>query len=168
MLNRRDFWYLNSFCAWLFQWCLYSELCITFCFWSWLYIFGTDVSKLSGEQVRQKLVFDLFKDIENFDHSLPLALLLFEYSVNNIPFKWHHWISVALLQYCYPMFQWFYVVKISHKPVYDTIDWQKDVVKSLLTSMVPILVSAMFAVIFVNVTNCKLKISTGINCSKEL
>lgn len=49
MLKKRDFWYLNSFTAWLYQWCLISELTIACCFWAWLWVFGTDVSKLTGE-----------------------------------------------------------------------------------------------------------------------
>ena len=72
-----------------------SELTITLYFWVWLWVFGTDVSKLSGAQVRSKLVNDLFKDVENFDHSLPLFLLLVEYAINNIPFTWFHWCFIA-------------------------------------------------------------------------
>ena len=49
MTNQRNFWYFNSFTAWLFQWSLISELTIAFCFWVWLWVFGTDVSKLSSE-----------------------------------------------------------------------------------------------------------------------
>ena len=90
-------WYLDSFTAWMFQWSLISELTIAFCFWVWLWVFGTDVSKLTSEQVKNKLIFDLFKDVENYDHSLPLALLLVEYSINNIPFTWFHWLSIISL-----------------------------------------------------------------------
>lgn len=86
-------------------------------------MYGTDVSKLSGEQVRDKLVFDLFKDVENFDHSLPLALLLIEYGINNIPFTWICWFITVSIQFGYVMFQWFYSVKILHRPVYESVDW---------------------------------------------
>lgn len=167
-MNRRQFWYLDGFTAWLFQFCLISELTITFCFWVWLWVCGTDVSKLSGEQVRNKLVYDLFKDIENFDHSLPLLLLLIEYAINNIPFTWLHWFTIVTIQICYNLSQWFYCVNISHKPVYDSIDWENDLPSALLKSNFPIVVSAMFAVIVINVTNCKVMSATGINCSKEL
>ena len=88
ILKDRTWWSLNAFTAFWFHWCFNSEFVITACFWIWLWVVGTDVSKLSSEQVRAKLAYDLFKDPENYDHSLPLALLVVEYSINNIPFIW--------------------------------------------------------------------------------
>ena len=118
--------------------------------------------------MRDKLIFDLFKDVENYDHSLPLALLLVEYSINNIPFTWLHWLSIITLQVGYVLFQWWYSVNVIHKPVYNSIDWQNDPQGSLLKSMFPVVTSFLFAIITINVTNCKVKIASGVNCSKDL
>ena len=119
MLNRRFLWYLDSFTAWLFQWTLISELTIVTCFWTWLWVFDTDMSKLSGEQLRDKLGFDLFNNTENYNCSVPLVLLLCEYAINNIPFTWLHWFSILVLQFSYVLFQWFYCVHVTHMPVYN-------------------------------------------------
>ena len=44
---------------------------------------------MTKKQIQDKIIWDLFKDIKNYDHSLPLLLLLLENCMNNIPFSWH-------------------------------------------------------------------------------
>ena len=142
--------------AWFFQWAFISELVITFCFWLYLFVLGTDVSKMSSQQVRSKIVFDLFIDVENYDHSLPLALLLLEYSMNLIPFYWSHWILIFILQIIYITLQALYSLYISHKAVYNGIDWNKDFKTSLVKSCFPLAVSFACAIIVIPLTRLKI------------
>lgn len=129
---------------------------------------ATDVSKLTTKQLHDKIIFDLFTDISNYDHSVPLIMLLVEYSINNIPFKLLHFISILLIQYTYILFQWFYSIKIEHKPVYDFMNWFTDPMGSMLRGMFTLVVSSIFAIIVINLNNCKIMMATGINVSKEL
>ena len=48
-------------------------------------------------------------------------------------------------------------------PVYNCIDWLNDPRGALKVSMIPLLVSATFALIVINVTNYKVRIATGTN-----
>ena len=148
--------YLFKFTAWFFQWAFISELVITFCFWLYLFVLGTDVSKMTSQQVRNKIVFDLFIDIENYDHSLPMALLLAEYSINLIPFSWSHWIIIFIFQIIYITFQALYSLYVSHKAVYNGIDWNTDFKTSLLKSCFPLGVSLCFAIIIIPLTRLKI------------
>lgn len=86
-------------------------------------MYGADVSKLSNEQFLEKLMYDLIMDPENYDYSLPFALLLVEYAINNIPFTLLHWSMILVLQLSYVLFNWYYCVNIIHKPLYNFIDW---------------------------------------------
>ena len=69
--------------------------------------------------MRDKLIFDLFNNTENYNCIIPLILLLCEYALNNIPFTWLHWTSIVMLQYMYVAFQWFYCVNVIHMPLYN-------------------------------------------------
>lgn len=129
---------------------------ITFCFWLYLFVLGTDVSKMSSQQVRNKIVFDLFIDVENYDHSLPMALLLIEYCINLIPFQWTHWLLIFFLQIIYITFQALYSLYISHKAVYNGIDWNTDFRTSVLKSCFPLAVSFAFAIIVIPLTRLKI------------
>jgi hypothetical protein len=81
-----------------------TELIVVFAFWFYLYVFATDVSNMNGSQLGKKLYYDLFADPGNYDHSLPMVLLIIEYFLNNIPFCWLHWIAIWLIHVIYVIF----------------------------------------------------------------
>ena len=56
---------------------------------------------MSTEQFERKLIYDLFLDIENYNHSLPLLLLSIEFMINNIPFEWNHFIVIFIVNQVY-------------------------------------------------------------------
>lgn len=49
MVKQRNWWYFNSFTAWMFQFSFISELSITICFWVWLFVLDSDMSKMSSK-----------------------------------------------------------------------------------------------------------------------
>ena len=61
-----------------------SELTITLLFWLNLWVCDTDINSMSRQQIKEKLYYDLFEDVENYNHSLPIVLLIMEFVVNNI------------------------------------------------------------------------------------
>lgn len=126
------------------------------------------MKKLTRKQLNDKIYFDLIDDVTNYDHSMPMAMLLIEYAINNIPFTWLHWCLISTVQYSYILYQWFYSVNISHVLVYDFMNWFKEPMKAMLIGSFTILVSTVMTLIVVNVTKCKIRIATGINISKEL
>ena len=85
----------------------------------------TDVSKLSYQDIYEKLYYDIFLDKENYNHVIPITLLSLEFLVNNIDFTWSHLLITILLNILYIVFQYFYCVK-THKVIYQGIDWNED------------------------------------------
>lgn len=68
----------------LFEWSLLCELTLTLLFWTYLYAIATDTSRMSRGDIVDKINYDVFHDVGNYNHSVPVALLLVEYFVNNI------------------------------------------------------------------------------------
>jgi hypothetical protein len=68
----------------LFEWSLLCELTLTLLFWTYLYGIATDTSSMSRADLLAKINYDLLEDVSNYNHSIPVALLLMEYMVNNI------------------------------------------------------------------------------------
>ena len=97
-----------------------------------------------------------------------MIILLIEYSINNVPFLWKHWITIVLTQYTYILFQWFYSAVVVHKLVYDFMDWFNHPLKAMGIGMTTLVISFVFVIVVIAVNNCKVKIATGINCSKDL
>jgi len=98
---------------------------------------------MSRDQIYAKLNYDLFEDVENYNHSLPLVLLLLEFCVNNIPFQWFHFFLVILINTSYLFFQYNYCL-ITKEVVYQGIDWNNDAFTSLLKALSTTIVTFVF------------------------
>ena len=68
----------------MFQWAFLCELTLTLLFWIYLWVICTDMTNMSWETFFDKLNYDLFYDVENYNHSVPVALLMVEFLINNI------------------------------------------------------------------------------------
>jgi len=123
---------------------------------------------MTTKQLNDKIYFDVITDLTNYDHSMPILMLIIEYGINNIPFTWLNWLLMVMVQYSYILFQWFYSVEIIHKLVYDFMDWYNHPWKCMLLGSGTLVVSTFLTIIFIEVTKCKVKSATGINYSKEL
>jgi hypothetical protein len=80
----------NSLYKWttfFYQWALLCELTLCFLFWAWIWCLKTDVNIMTWEQIGIKIHWDLIGDIGNYNHSVPLLLLLIDFPVNNIIFS---------------------------------------------------------------------------------
>ena len=140
--------------AFLFQWAILCEATLTLLFWVYLWVIATDTAHMSNDQIWDKLRYDLFEDTENFNHSIPLALLLVELMINNIPFYWNHYCIVFMINVFYLMFQFCYC-QITKEVVYPGIDWNNDAYKSLLKSLSTSIVTFSFFIGMRVFTNLK-------------
>lgn len=70
----------------MFQWAFLCELTLTLLFWVNNWMVETDISKMSYKDIKEKLYYDVFLDIENYNHVIPITLLSLEFLVNNINF----------------------------------------------------------------------------------
>lgn len=86
--------------AFIFQWAMLAELMLTLLFWVYLYGMVTDFKNLPCP-IHERLYYDIFLDVENYNHSLPLALLIVEFMVNNIQFSWKHLSLTILVNFSY-------------------------------------------------------------------
>ena len=118
--------------------------------------------------MHDKIIFDCFKDITNYDHSVPLIIMLIEYCINNVPFLWLHWVTIALVQYSYILFQWFYSVNIEHKLTYDFMDWYNHPLTAMGIGCSSLVISFVFVICLISINNCKVRAATGIDPSKDL
>jgi len=140
--------------AFLFQWAILCEATLTLLFWVYLWVIATDTAHMSNDQIWDKLRYDLLEDTENFNHSIPLALLLVELMINNIPFYWNHYCIVFMINVFYLMFQFCYC-QITKEVVYPGIDWNNDAYKSLLKSLSTSIVTFSFFIGMRLFTNLK-------------
>ena len=69
-----------------FEWALVTEITLTTLFWIYLYGFLTPTHEMTSQQIKEKLYFDIIVDLENYNHWVPLLLLMIESCFNNIPF----------------------------------------------------------------------------------
>mmetsp|Transcript_16048 Transcript_16048/g.27063 ORF Transcript_16048/g.27063 Transcript_16048/m.27063 type:complete len:173 (-) Transcript_16048:71-589(-) len=131
------------------------ELIITFCFWLYLLFFATDLTKMSRDQIKHKIWFDLIQDVENYDHSVPVFLLLVEYALNNIPYSLRFFlIPITSIDCFYIVFQSTYCLTLNRQ-VYNGVDWVNDPQTAFRRSVYPIGVSFVFAFIFYFLTQLK-------------
>ena len=68
------------------------------------------------------MYFDIVEDYDNYNHWLPLVLLLIEFHINNIQFSWKHMLIFG------PLMQIYVLVNASYcfyyeKTIYPGIDW---------------------------------------------
>ena len=138
----------------MFQIAMVTECIICLAFWFYLYVFMTDVPHMTGAQLRHKIYFDLIVDVENYNHSIPLALLLLEYFLNNIEFTWTQWSFSLILQVIYMTFQGFYC-KMLHRKVYPAIDWNNDYPHCLIFALAPAGLCLLFGAILIYATKLK-------------
>lgn len=80
--------FLFKLTAFVFQWTLLVEITLTVVVWAVNLLIDTDLEHMSTEQLEAKLYFDIVVDLDNYNHWLPLVLLLIEWHINNIPFSW--------------------------------------------------------------------------------
>ena len=73
-----------------FQQAMMQEITITVLFWSFLYFIATDLKNMSWQMIKEKLYYDIVLDTDNYNHSIPIVLLMIEFGVNNIQFSWKH------------------------------------------------------------------------------
>ena len=135
--------------AFMFEWALLCELTLTFLFWVYLWVVCTDLKNMTGEEILLKLYYDLFLDVENYNHSLPLVLLLAEFCINNISFSWGHLKIVIAINVFYLFFQYNYCL-LTKTVVYQGIDWNNDALKSGLKA----LSTTIFTVSFYMMIKC--------------
>ena len=119
----------------MFQVCMITELVIIAAFWFCLYFYMTDVSHMTASQLAHKIWYDLLQDSGNYDHSIPMGLLLLEYFINNIEFTWAQWLVTLLVQIIYISFECLYCILLKRQ-VYKTIDWNADFKGSLAKSVI--------------------------------
>ena len=80
-----------------YQWSFLAEITLTTVIWAINLLIDTDLDSMSYEQLQDKLYFDIVEDEENYNHWLPLVLLLIEFYINNIGFSWRHMLIFAPL-----------------------------------------------------------------------
>lgn len=80
------------------------ELTLTLIFWIWIYYFETDWSWMTRSFMLEKIYYDTLHDVENYNHWLPLALLMIEYWINNIRFSRKHFLITLLINTIYTAF----------------------------------------------------------------
>ena len=134
---------LAKITAFMFQWALLCELTLTLLFWLYLWFVCSDISKMTWYEFFDKLHYDMFLDVENYNHSVPVVLLLAEFCINNIPFKWKHYFIVVLINFFYLFFQYNYCI-MTKSVVYDGIDWNNNAAHSLLKCLSTSIVTFTF------------------------
>jgi len=135
--------FLHRITAFLFQWAILCESTLTFLFWAYLWGIMTDTAHMTSKQIKEKLYYDIYLDVSNYNHIIPLALLLVESLINNIPFWWRHYVLVFGINLIYLLFQYTYC-QYTKKVVYPTIDWNHDAYHSLLKTLSTSIVTFAF------------------------
>ena len=66
-----------------------TELTVFYLFWVNLYVFGIDtIFNMTTKRIFEKLYFDVWVDVGNYDHWLPLLMMVIEYFITNIEFTY--------------------------------------------------------------------------------
>ena len=134
---------------------------IVFVFWFYLFVFLTDVAHMTSGQLLHKIYYDLFQDVGNYDHSLPCALLLVEYFMNNIEFTWTQFAVSFGVHLVYIVFQGTYC--ITHKVVvYPGIDWNNNLKGCLVMATAILILVCIWSAIFIYATKLKFWVN-GLN-----
>ena len=95
---------LYKLTAFFFQWAILCEATLSLLFWVFLYGIATNTAHMTWDQIRDKVHYDVLLDTENYNHSIPLALLLIELMINNIQFYWNHYCVVFCINIFYLAF----------------------------------------------------------------
>ena len=118
-------------------------------FWIYLWTMATDTSVMSHDEIIKKIIYDVFIDIGNYEHTLPVFLLLIEFFINNIIFCWTHFFICLMIQFGYTVFQISYCL-ITKTTVYETIDWNKNFGDAFMKSFISTFVmTCWFLIIYV-------------------
>jgi len=139
----------------MFQWALLCELTLATIFWVYLWTMATDTSVMSHDEIIKKLIYDVFLDVGNYEHTLPVVLLLIEFCINNIIFCWTHFFICLMIQFGYTIFQISYCMIPPKTTVYDSIDWNRNFGDALLKSFSSTLVMTCWFIIILIVTKSK-------------
>lgn len=154
---QKDMWYYRI-TAIFFQWAVLSELVIVHCFWIYLYLYEANLQSLPIRDIKQKLYFDMIVDVFNYDHSLPMLLLIIEYFVNNIPFQWSVLPLVLLGDYLYIAFQCIYCIT-HNETIYFFVDWTNHFWRSLAVMQLLPLHTVVFFLVIRKVDDVKFRIN---------
>ena len=98
---------------------------------------------MSRQQIKEKLYYDLVLDVDNYNHSVPLLLLLAEFCINNIQFTLRHLLVHILVNFSYLFFQYNYCL-ITKEVVYVGIDWNSDPINSAMKGLATIIITLAF------------------------
>lgn len=109
------------------------ELTLTLLFWAWIYGLKTDVHNMTWEEIGTKLKFDLYDDVGNYNHSVPLLLLLLEFPVNNIIFTRKILAIAFVINTVYILQNWAYCIHYNVE-IYDCLDWVNSPMKTFLAA----------------------------------
>jgi hypothetical protein len=126
-----------------FQQAMMQEITITVLFWSFLYFIATDLKNMSWQMIKEKLYYDIVLDTDNYNHSIPIVLLMIEFGVNNIQFSWKHLAIHILSNVAYMVLQC-YLSRSRNKEVYPGIDWINDPKGSAIKSHATLVVTLVF------------------------
>ena len=85
----------------MFQWAFLWELTLVTIFWVYLWVMETDTKSMTHQEVVNKIIYDVFIDVGNYEHTVPLLLLLIEFCINNVIFcRTHFYICILINTYC--------------------------------------------------------------------
>jgi hypothetical protein len=119
-----------------------------------MWCIATDPSHMTKKEILSKIWYDLVQDLGNYDHSVPLILLIIEFFINNIPFTYSVFVLTECFLVIYVIFQWVYC-SITHKSVYPGLDWNKDFTNTLLKGMSTTVCAALYFLFIVVCVRCK-------------
>lgn len=71
------------------------------------------------------MYFDIVVDKENYNHWLPLTLMIIEYGINNIPFSWRHIAVIAIFNQVYVVVNMSYCLHYQ-VIIYSGVDWMNN------------------------------------------
>ena len=86
---------------------------------------------MSWKDIIGKIHYDLVDDVANYNHSVPLLLLLIEFPVNNIVFT-RKFLSIAfVMNTLYILVNYAYCIRYNVE-IYDCLDWVNNPIKTFL------------------------------------
>lgn len=141
-----------------FQQAIMQEITITVLFWSFLYFIATDLKNMSWQMIKEKLYYDIVLDTDNYNHSIPIVLLMIEFLINNIQFRWLHLGIHILSNVAYMMLQC-YLSRSRNKEVYPGIDWINDPKGSAIKSHATLVVTFAFFLMIKSMVFVKFKLN---------
>lgn len=139
----------------MFQWAFLCELTLVTIFWFYLWVMETDTSTMTHQEVVNKIIYDVFIDVGNYEHTVPVFLLLIEFCINNIIFCWTHFYICILINWVYLVFTLIYCMVPPKHTIYEGIDFNKNFGDALLKSFSSTVVMTCWFFIILIITKSK-------------